>query len=191
VARDLPPIRHPAILRGAQSLLVVVDCQERLVPAMADAGLLIRRAGILLEGARLLEVPTLLTEQYPQGLGATVPELAARAHGAPRLAKTAFGGGGDPAFRAAVHASDRTQVVLAGIEAHICVAQTALDLLAMGYAVHVATDAVASRRGADREMALLRLAGAGAVPTTVESVLFEWMGSSEHPAFKAVSGLIR
>jgi len=174
-------------LDPATSLLAIIDVQERLLAVMPDAERVVARAERLARAAALLDVRRILTEQYPQGLGTTPAALAGLLPAAP--AKTTFSCCGCDAFTAAL-AADVSGVVLAGLETHICVAQTALDLLARGLAVFIAVDAVASRHVLDHEVALRRLEGAGAVLTTSEAVLFEWCRSAEHPRFKEVRTLV-
>ena len=174
-------------LSSSTSMLCVIDVQERLVPAMADGDVVVARCRRLAEGARLLGVPAVLTEQYRQGLGATVPALAELLP--PPLEKLSFSCCGAEGFAAAI-AAGFGQIVLCGLETHVCVAQTALDLLAEGYAVFLAVDAISSRHAIDRDVALRRLVAAGAVPTTSEAVLFEWCRSASHPQFQAVRKLV-
>jgi nicotinamidase-related amidase len=168
-------------------MLCVIDVQERLVPAVADGDVVVARCRRLAEGARLLGVPAVLTEQYRKGLGATVPALAELLP--PPLEKLSFSCCGAEGFAAAI-AAGFGQIVLCGLETHVCVAQTALDLLAEGYAVFLAVDAISSRHAIDRDVALRRLVAAGAVPTTSEAVLFEWCRSASHPQFQAVRKLV-
>ena len=174
-------------LAPATSLLAVIDVQERLLAAMPDADRVVARSLRLAEAAALLDVPRVLTEQYPRGLGLTPAPLAARLPVA--TAKMSFSCCGCPAFDAAI-GPDVGSVVLAGLETHVCVAQTALDLLARGLTVFVAVDAVASRHALDHEIALRRLEAAGAVLTTSEAVLFEWCRSADHPRFRDVRPLV-
>jgi nicotinamidase-related amidase len=175
-------------LSATASALCVIDVQERLVPAMADGPAAVARCRRLAEAARLVGVPILATEQYRRGLGATVPELAPLLP-AP-LEKLSFSCCGAEGFRAAIPAGVG-QIVLCGLETHVCVAQTALDLLAEGYAVFLSVDAIASRHAIDRDTALRRLEAAGAIPTTSEAILFEWCASAAHPQFQAVRQLVR
>lgn len=183
--------RHPQIARLEQSLLVIVDCQDRLWKIIDGASELEARIPLLLRGAALLGVPALVTEQYPQGLGSTVSVIAEAAGEAPVVTKTTFSCWGEEAFRAAVRERDRTTLVLCGIETHVCVLQTALDALAAGFDVQVASDAVGSRFAANRETGLARLGAAGVTVTCVESLLFEWMERSDRDEFKAVSALLK
>lgn len=178
-------------LNAADSLLLVVDVQAKLAPAMADPVPLIAAAATLMKGAAALGVPILVSEQYPQGLGATVPELAALAPAGAILAKTSFSCAGDPAIAERLGAGGRRTIVIAGIEAHVCVLQTALDLRAKGLTVAVAADATASRKRESRARALDRLARADVAIVDVEMCLFEWLGTARHKAFKTVSALIR
>jgi len=174
-------------LSSSTSMLCVIDVQERLVPAVANGHVVVARCRRLAEGARLLGVPAVLTEQYRKGLGATVPALAELLP--PPLEKLSFSCCGAEGFAAAI-AARVGQIVLCGLETHVCVAQTALDLLAEGYAVFLAVDAISSRHAIDRDVALRRLVAAGAVPTTSEAVLFEWCRSASHPQFQAVRKLV-
>ena len=174
-------------LDPATTLLAVIDVQERLLAAMPDADRVVSRCSRLAEAARLLGVRTVLTEQYPQGLGPTPRSLAATLPAA--AAKIAFSCCGCGGFDAAI-SSDVAAVVLAGLETHVCVAQTAFDLLARGLAVFVAVDAVGSRHAIDHDVAMRRLEAAGAVPTTSEAILFEWCRSADHPRFKDVRALV-
>ena len=175
----------------ATSLLAVVDIQERLIAAVPAGPHVVVRAARLASAARLLGAPGALTEQYPRGLGATPRALAAllpEAH-----EKTAFSCCGCPAFATLVDspADPIHAVILCGFETHVCIAQTALDLLARGLWVFIAVDAVASRHAIDHEIGLRRLEAAGAVLTTTEAILFEWMRDAAHPEFKAVQKLVR
>jgi nicotinamidase-related amidase len=178
-------------LLARDSLLLVVDLQQRLAPAMEAIDPALAATTALMKAAALLDVPILLSEQYPKGLGPTVPEIAALAPPGATLSKMHFSAAADPVLADRIRASGRKGVVIAGIEAHVCVLQTALDLRAHGYRVAVAADATASRRAASRIVALERMARRGVEIVTAEMCLFEWLGSAHHPAFKAVSALIR
>jgi nicotinamidase-related amidase len=175
------------MLSPATTLLCVIDVQERLLRVMPAADRVVDRCRRLAEAARLLGVPSVLTEQYPHGLGPT-PAALADLLPAP-AAKLAFSCCGCDGFDAAL-AAGLTAAVLAGLETHVCVSQTALDLLARGLRVFVVVDAVASRHPLDHEIALRRLEAAGGILTTSEAVLFEWCRSAEHPQFQAVRRLV-
>lgn len=178
---------RPMRLAPATSLLAVIDVQERLLAAMPDAERVVNRCFRLTEAARILGVGRVLTEQYPKGLGPTPAALAATLP--PAAAKLAFSCRGCGGFDVGL-VPGVTAVVLAGLETHVCIAQTALDLLAEGRGVFVAVDAVASRHALDHEIALRRLESAGAVLTTSEAVIFEWCRTAEHPRFQEVRRLV-
>lgn len=174
------------LLTAGNAMLVVIDFQAKLMPAIHDGENVLLNAGRLAEAARLLGVPAVVTEQYPLGLGATVPALA---EVAPAVTKMSFDACGEPAFLEAV-AGDR-ELVVCGCEAHVCVGQTVLTLLEHRRRVVVVADAIGSRVPLSREIALQRMASHGAEIVTTEMVLFEWLRSAEHPQFRPVSKLIR
>ena len=173
--------------RGAA--LLVVDLQTRLVPAIDGADRVVARSRLLVRAARLLGLPVFATEQVPNKLGPTVPELAELLP--ERWPKSTFHAGGAAGLWEALKARQVRHVALAGIEAHICVAQTALELLGRGFAVQVPVDAVGSRFAVDREVALWRLERAGAILTSAEATLFEWVETADHPQFRAISALVK
>lgn len=179
---------------ASESTLVIVDTQTRLAAAMPDAARarVLNNSGVLLQAAALLDIPVLVTEQYPQGLGKTEPAVARHlpAH-AKHFEKTCFSCCGAPGFMDALRAFARKQVVLAGMETHVCVLQTALELNDAGKRVFVAEDAVCSRAEAHHHNALARLRQAGVIVSNSESVLFEWLRDASHAHFKQVSALIR
>jgi nicotinamidase-related amidase len=177
-------------LSALNATLLVVDVQDRLLAVMPDAAGLIRDVAFLLDAANMLQVPVLATEQYPQGLGPTNAELVRRLKGE-RPAKVAFSCCGAPGLLAELRQTGRPNVVVAGMESHVCVLQTILDLLADGLQVFVPVDAVQSRFRVDHDTALRRMERAGAVLTTCEMAAFEWLGGSDHPQFKAVSRLVQ
>ncbi|SIQ85049.1 MULTISPECIES: isochorismatase family protein [unclassified Bosea (in: a-proteobacteria)] len=166
--------------------LVLIDFQARLMPAIDRAEAVLANAGRLLQAARLLGVRAVTTEQSPAKLGRTVPELG---DVGAVLAKTSFDACAEPAFLDAV-AGDH-ELVVAGCEAHVCVLQTVLTLLAHRRRVVIVRDAVGSRRPESHEAALARMAAHGADIVTTEMVLFEWLRTADHPQFRAVSTLIR
>ena len=180
--------------RSDLSQLVLVDLQTRLFAAMPEdeRASVTRTARILLRAADTLGIPVTVTEQYPQGLGPTEAELSAcLTEKSVRFEKTGFSCCLANGLRPAVEMNGRRQVVLLGQEAHVCVLQSALDLLSLGFQVFVVEDGVCSRNRAHKSNALDRLRQAGVVVTNVESVLFEWLGDALHPEFKALSALIR
>lgn len=176
-------------LTATDSVLIVIDVQDRLLAKIPTGPALVRNTAFLLDAAALLGVPAVGTEQYPKGLGPTTAEIARRLPAAPP-AKTAFSCCGATGFLTDLRGLGRTKAVLAGMEAHVCVLHTALDLLDAGFAVYLPVDALASRAAIDSETALRRLERAGAVPTTSEAVAFEWLADASHPQFKAVSKLV-
>jgi nicotinamidase-related amidase len=178
-------------LDPARAVLVVVDLQEKLLPAIHDHAAVLRNALLLLHAARELAVPVVVTSQYRKGLGPVVPEVLAAAQGADVLDKVSFGCFGDPAFLQRLQDEARGQLLLSGIESHICVAQTALGALDRGYTVHVASDAVGSRTEANRQVGLHRMEHAGAVLSSAEMALYELLGRSDRDAFRRLLPLLR
>jgi nicotinamidase-related amidase len=169
--------------------LLVIDVQTKLMAKIPSAAVLIRDIAFLIDAGRLLGIPVQATEQYPKGLGPTVPDLAARLP--ERSDKLGFSSCAVPSVIENFHRAARPKIVLAGIETHVCVLNTALDLLAAGFRVYLPADAVASRYALDHEMALRRLEQAGAILTTAETCVFEWIGGSDHPRFKEISKLVQ
>jgi nicotinamidase-related amidase len=180
---------HPTQLMVHEAALLVVDVQEKLMAKIPGAAGLIRNIAFLIDGARLLDVPVAATEQYPKGLGPMVPELAQRVPERPD--KVAFSCCAIPSVLEGFRKKGRSRILLAGIESHVCVLNTALDLLAADFRVYLAVDALASRFSVDHETALRRLERAGAILTTVETALFEMTGGAAHPRFKQLSALVQ
>ncbi len=184
---ELP--RSHELLSRDESRLLIVDMQEKLVPVIHNSEEVVANCAKLIAAANSLHVPVTATEQYPKGLGPTIPQLATTIPHRPEKldfsCSRCLGWGlaqDDPA--------GRFRVVVAGIEAHVCVLQTAMDLLAAGFRVYIPVDAVGSRKTLDRDIALQRLTAAGAILTTYESVLFEWCERAGSPDFKQISKLI-
>ena len=175
------------------SLLLVIDIQDRLAPHIAGHEQLIRRTHLLLDAAELFGVPRLLTEHCPSQIGPVVESMRRRFAGDEIFEKTRFGAADHPEFVARVQASGRRQVVVAGMEAHVCVMQTALGLRQQGFEVAVVADAVGSRevRRLDLELALQRVAAAGCTLTSTETTMFEWTASAVDPRFRTVLGLVK
>jgi nicotinamidase-related amidase len=183
------PIQSPELMSPGDTALVVVDVQGKLVSLIPGHQQIVFNIGRLLEAAHTLGLLRLATEQYPQGLGPTVAELAQRLGEIPD--KQSFSCLGCQPFAQALADSGVAKVLLAGIEAHVCVQQTALDLLAAGYRVYLAVDATGSRHPVDYEIALRRMEASGAVLTTTEAAMFEWCRTSGRSEFKAISQLVR
>lgn len=173
------------------SMALIVDIQERLFPHIAQKEALLARTSLLVNGLHILGLPVLVTQQYTKGLGPTIAEIQELFSPFSALEKRSFSCLDDVAIAGQLRASGRKFVLLAGIETHVCILQTALDLKSAGYIPVVVTDCVSSRSLADKETALQRLAAEGAVLTSSESMLFELLRSSENPKFKEISGLVK
>lgn len=180
---------HATQMSAADTGLLVVDVQEKLLPKVLSCQRLESNIGYLIDAARLLEMPVLCTEQYPKGLGPTVASLAARLPDRPE--KLAFSACAAPGIVESFHRLARPRVVVCGIETHVCVLHTVLDLLAEDFSVYIPVDAVGARYEIDHAIALSRLVEAGAVVTTTEGCLFEWVGGAAHPKFKDISRLVQ
>ena len=176
------------MLRGDTALLVI-DVQEKLLPAIADGPRVVWNVRRLIDAAKTLGLPVVATEQYPKGLGPTVAELAQRL--GPLPSKLTFSAGGCPQIFADLRGRGLCKILVCGIEAHVCVAQTVFDLLADGWRVYVAVDAVGSRFEIDRRTALERMDSAGTTLTTIEGAMFEWCDAAGTPEFKEISRLAR
>lgn len=170
---------------------VLIDIQQRLLPHIDNHELVLARTLRLVEGLRLLGIPLLLTEQYPRGLGPTVPELKAVLPEEEALEKISFSCCDAPAFMSRLGETGRKNIVLAGIETHVCVLQTALDLLASGYTPVVPADCVSSRNAEDRRIACDRIRTEGGILTTSESLLFELCRRADSPVFREISRLVK
>ena len=179
-------------LDADKAVLVVIDVQERLVTAMPeDVYLRLRNTvAMLVEVAGLLGLPVVTTEQYPKGIGHTVPELAAACNETV-IEKVSFGCCGEASFLQALKNTGRTQVLITGMEAHVCVYQTVLGLLEDGYYVHLIRDAICSRNKTDYLAGVANAGQAGAVVTTAETVMFQMLQESTHEQFRAVSRLVK
>ena len=175
-----------------KSHLLVIDVQTRLAQVMSERKSLLRNCEILIKAARLLDVPITVTEQYPKGIGPTEPELVnALENSVAPVEKTCFSCCGSDDFNAVIKQHKKTQMVLCGIEAHVCVLQTTMDLLQSGKQVYVAADAIDSRNKDNKKLALDRMQQAGAIITCTESIVFEWLQDAKHEQFKNISALIR
>jgi len=187
---------EPAARRSldpAQCALLVVDLQEKLMPAIRNREELVRNSQVLIRLAAILGIPVLLTTQYLRGLGETVPEIAELLRGVQAIDKTTFGGFGCDDFRTALRQlpGPRTTVLLCGIESHICVMQTALGALQNGYVVHIASDAVSSRTEANWRLGLQRMESAGCVLSSTEMMMYELLRRSGTAQFKEMLAYIK
>jgi len=179
------------MLNYEQSVLLFIDVQGRLHEMMDEREALDRCLKQLLEGAALLEIPLLVTEQLPEKLGRTNEPFCSLLVDAPVFAKSTFSCCGEPQFMKALEAVEKKQVVLVGIETHVCIFQTGMDLLKLGYKVVVAADAVSSRSPKNKELALHALRNAGATILPAESILFAWLQDAEKPQFRDLLRLIK
>lgn len=185
---------HPDILAINDSLMVIVDIQTKLLTAMPEkeAEQMLNNSRILLEAANCLAIPVLLTEQYPKGLGSTDPGISDKlAKNTPVFDKTGFSCLAADGFTETLNNTKRKQIILVGQETHVCILQTALDLLHNDYHVHIAGDATCSRNREHKLYALQRMQQLGATITCSESVIFEWLQNASHPDFKTISRLLR
>jgi nicotinamidase-related amidase len=179
------------MLRLDDTFFVLVDVQTKLAAVMHDREAMIEGCRRAVTCMRLLGVPVLWSEQLPAKIGPTVPELAAPLKGLTPLTKSCFSCWGEPAFVSAVRDLKRKRALIAGIEAHVCVYQTAADLFAAGYHVEVLSDAIASRNAVNRDTGIDRIRASGGSMTSVETAVFELMRSSEHPAFRDILKTIK
>lgn len=174
------------VLDRDRTALVVVDIQEAFRKAVLDFDRVAANSAILAQAGQILGIPVIVTEQYPKGLGATVPEVTDHTPGVDPLPKTVFSAAAADGF----DLGGRDQVLICGIEAHVCVSQTAHDLLDRGVEVQVARDAVSSRSAENRELGLQKMEGSGAVLTSVETAVFELLGEAGSDEFKQIQKLV-
>ena len=186
-------IKERFFLDRDKAVLVLIDVQEKLCAAMDEKILkkLVKNCSILLETAAELAIPVLVTEQYVKGLGATVAELKEKCPSAPTFEKMAFSSCGSEEFVAALRATGRNQVIITGMETHVCVLQTVIELLDSGMTVHLVSDGVMSRSKRNWLTAVQAMTAAGAVPTSTESVLFQLLKVAGTDEFKKLSKLVR
>ncbi|MGM0622639.1 MAG: isochorismatase family protein [Campylobacterota bacterium] len=173
------------------ALFCLVDLQEKLFVQMQERTRLQNNLQRLLRGLQLCEVELFVLQQYTKGIGETIKALQPFIGGAKRYEKTTFSGMQNRNFAADIEQSGKQQIIVAGTEAHVCVAQTSLELLQAGYEVYLVTDCISSRKKGDKEVALQRLIQAGIKPITYEAVLFELIGDSKDPLFKQMLEIIR
>src|SRR5438552_11927271 len=185
-------MRHPALLARDDTVLLLIDVQEGYRAALHGWNRVVAASGLLLDGAAILNVPVLVTEQYPRGLGTTAPELETKLPaGLERIEKLTMSCCGAERFVERLTATGRRQVLVAGIETHACINQTVHDLLARGFQVHVARDATSSRRPADVVPAWEKMIASGMLPTTSEQALLELVRTAESAEFKALQRLLK
>ena len=182
---------HPHVLDAAHAFLIVVDLQETYRDKLHAWDATVERCARLIQGAQLLDLPVLCTEQYPKGLGHTAPEILEVLADAPVFEKRSLSVLGAPEARAALWALGRRQAIVCGIETHACISQTVHDLLGAGFRAHVPHDAVSSRHASDHAAGYAKMLASGALGGSVESVLLEGLRTADHPAFRAVQALLR
>ena len=180
----------PPALCPDSSVLLVVDLQDRLLPAIHEADACVTAAGRAIDAAKVLGVPTICTEQYPAGIGRTSQAIRDRLGDTPVFEKTRFSACIEP-VAARLAELDRSSVLVVGIEAHVCVQQTVLDLLRLGFVPFVCADAISSRRPFDRDVAIERMRQAGAIITTTESAIFELTGEAATETFKKILKIVK
>lgn len=184
------PKRNPRILDRDNAVLFIIDVQESFRKVLTDFGDLTKNISILIEAMKILDVPIVVTEQYPRGLGRTVEELSVVLGKHEMFEKNCFSAA-TPDLSKWLKASRKKQIILTGIETHVCVNQTALDLLWNNYQVHLVTDAVSSRVLPNKLLGIEKIVSGGAVPTSVEMALFEMLVESGTEKFKAVQRLVK
>jgi nicotinamidase-related amidase len=179
------------MLTTDKTVLVVIDMQGKLAQSMHGRELLFESVQKIIKGAQVLGMPMLMTEQNPKGLGPTIPEIADLVPGVRRIPKLSFSCCGEESFSKELSGLQRRQVLLSGIEAHVCLYQTTVDLVASGYEVHVLADAVSSRTAENKAIGLQKMKDAGASITSVEAALFELLRVAEGPAFKQIISILK
>jgi len=179
------------MLSETQAALVVVDVQGRLAQLVHEKEMVLLNIRRLIQSMNLLKVPIFWLEQSPEGLGPTVEDISKLLMDHKPIKKNSFSGCGSDAFRAVLGQSLRSQLILCGIEAHICVYQTAADLISLGYEVNIAVDAVSSRTYSNKLIGIHKMHESGAQLTSTETVLYELMRTSDHPQFKEILKLIK
>jgi len=178
------------MLKIDDTLLLVIDIQARLMPSIHNHEALERKAAACITGCKLLDIPIIVLQQYTKGLGETMPALQSALGDFEPVEKITFSAYQTPEFVDKLTHCGRKNIIVTGIEAHICVQMTVLELLAAGYNVYVAADAIGSRKEADRLYAEQRMCQAGAVVTTLESILFELLARADHPIRKEITKLV-
>lgn len=183
---------HPNTLKLEETAFLIVDVQEAFRQSIADFTEIAKKIGVFVQGAKSLSLPILVTEQYPKGLGHTAKEITAvLPTDFDLVEKTSFSSCGSMSFAEKLKMLNRRQIIVAGIEAHICVNQTVHDLLWQNYQVHLLADCIASRTAENKQMALAKMQHSGAILSSVEMALFEIMRDARHGEFKAIQKLIK
>ncbi|MDO4492184.1 MAG: hydrolase [Lachnospiraceae bacterium] len=173
------------------TMALIIDEQVKLMPVIHESATVIRNTATLVKGLKILEVPFVITQQYTKGMGMSEQAIYEAAGTEEYLDKRSFSCWDDEGIRNAIEASGKKQILIAGVETHICLLQTAMDLIDAGYQVFVVENCVSSRKESDKNTALKRMIQMGVQPTSYESILFELMRTSTHPNFKEISKLIK
>lgn len=184
-------MRHPRLLRSEDAVLLIIDVQESFRKPIQEFANLTRNISILVEASKILKLPVVVTEQYPQGLGNIVAEIAACLGDHKLFEKSCFSCCGSDDFVSALSDINRKQILVSGIEAHVCVSQTVHDLIQLDYQPHLITDAIQSRSPKNRDTGIEKMVSAGAIPSSVETALFEMLVESNTETFKAVQRLVK
>jgi nicotinamidase-related amidase len=179
------------LLSPSAAMVAMIDIQQNHFHTVVDGPATLERCARFIEAARLLDVPMLWTEHYPKAFGPTLPEIAALLHGIEPISKTSFGCFGEPRFTRACNRLGRKELYLVGSETHICVQQTGLEALARGMRVILVADCLTARAPHDHSFALRRMERAGAVVTTWEALVYEWMRGASHPRFRQILALVK
>lgn len=179
------------MLSRSSAMLIVIDIQGNLFKAMQDKENLLLNAAKMIKGAKAFSLPVIITEQIPEKLGQTIPELASELNGIERISKETFSSWENNKFREKLQSTSRRQVIIMGIESHICVYQTVVDLIDNGYEVHVVADIVSSRTKSNSDIGLAAMKSAGAHVTSTEMVLFELLRSAGDSVFKDIQKIVK
>ena len=178
-------------IKREQAAALIIDIQERLFPHMDQQNELLRKCTILVNGLKVLNIPMVLTEQYPKGLGNTIEEISGLMQKDTRIEKIAFSCCDEPAVMGNTAIRNHKTIIICGIEAHVCVLQTVIDLYEAGYTAVVVEDCISSRNPEDKRIAVERMRAEGAVITSCESILFELARVAGTEEFKAISRLVK
>jgi len=181
----------PVMLTTDNTVLVVIDVQDRMFRVIHDGEKLLRNLLKLIRGVKVWDIPVILTEQYPAGLGPTLPEITRLLPDVKPIEKVCFSCCDAPDFNKSLEALKRRQVLLTGIEAHVCIYQTAVDLLERGFQVQAVTDCVSAREPENKTVSLFRMGSAGISPTTTEMALFELLKVASGDKFKQISNIVK
>ncbi|OGI21092.1 MAG: hypothetical protein A2287_06020 [Candidatus Melainabacteria bacterium RIFOXYA12_FULL_32_12] len=183
---------NSSLLNIDTTALLIIDIQEKLLKAQFEQEKIIKNVSILAETAKILDIPVIISEQYPQGLGFTIKEIKEKLpENTDFFEKTSFNCCLESGFTDQIHRINRKQILICGMEAHICVHQTVHSLISLGYDVHIIQDAVTSRKQSEYEYGLKRMISYGAIPNCTEMAIFELIKCAKHPQFKSIQNLVK